>query len=64
MMMETPAVEGLATSTKTTFKAIKITTAQMLLSLRSVMGTCSFQKQNARKAQREKRVASRILGST
>jgi integrase len=31
-------VEGLATSTKTTYKAIKITPAQTLLILRSVMG--------------------------
>ena len=31
-------VEGLATSTKTTYKAIKITPAQRLLILRSVMG--------------------------
>jgi hypothetical protein len=31
-------VEGLATSTKTTYKAIKITPAQMLLILRSVDG--------------------------
>ncbi len=32
-------VEGLATSTKTTYKAIKITPAQTLLILRSVMGS-------------------------
>ena len=31
-------VEGLATSTKTAYKAIKITPAQTLLILRSVMG--------------------------
>jgi hypothetical protein len=37
-MMQTSPVEGLLTSTKTIYKAIKITPAQTLLILRSVMG--------------------------